>query len=226
MRAAMRWIRRHWIIVSGAAVAVAALVVVAAVWITAPQRPTSYAAGTKKAPAVLGETFRQLDDQGAPWRWGALAQVAEVLPLADGYTGRCYAAVGWVETTRAGYATASADDLAMTVAYYADGALLATGDAAAACRADDFISAAETRGYAPLQSVTENDLPLPQFYTVTYIVDDVNPDFVTFGSAATDLLTDAPADVSVYRFHEQTDYSEGPDRILYDGIFFGGRPGR
>jgi len=227
MRNAMKWIRRHWMIVAGS-VAVIAVGVAAIVVVNSNRPPTGYAAGTVKEPGTLGETFRQADDQGVPWRWGALTSVVEVLPPNDGNTGRCYISVGWIETTRAGFANVSSADRSLVVSYYNNGALIPTGDAASACDIGDFLTKAEDRGFTDLESITETAHPLPQFYTVTYFSEDVRPDYVALTPTPAEMLRDLPASASVYWFIEEPVYFLPTDitRVFYDGDGpFSGRPG-
>ncbi len=221
MRTVMRWIRRSTMRTVAAVLVAAAVVVVAAFGvanriangIAASRPPSGYTAGTVGEPAYLGENFREVTEQGVPWRWGALTRVAELAPADDGYSGRCYVSVGWIETTKAGYAEHSEDERSLTVAFYADGSLIPTGDASASCSAaNEFVAASLTDAYHPLANVTEADLPLPQFYAVTYIADDVRPDYVLLTPSTPELLADVPSTASVYRFAAATD----PRVDLYD----------
>jgi hypothetical protein len=217
MRALMTWVRRHWMLVAGG-VAVVAAGLSAVVVLTSPDGPpASYGAGSAKDPASLGAPFREFNNQGVPWRWGALSDVAEILPLADGVTeGRCYVTAGWIETTRAGIAEFSTAERDLSVAYYANGKLLKTGDPSAACNTSDLESRAVERRFSKLEQVLNQDGPLPQFYTVAYILEDVNPDLVVLTPHATESLNANGATASVYYFKEQPDFSQRRAARVFD----------
>jgi hypothetical protein len=183
-------------------VAVAAgVVVLIAVAVLAVTRPTSsYAAGSVKEPAEPGEAFRDKDGDGTPWRGGAVDTVAEVPTSAGTSNGRCFVAVGWVETTREGFAAFSSEERALTVSYAVDGEILATGDATAACDAQAIEDAAAARNYETLERILDREAPLPQFVTVTYVTSDAEPDTVVLSTPVADEGGAIPRGASVYLF--------------------------
>lgn len=199
MRGILRWVGAHGIMTAGSAMVVA--VVAVAIVVVINSRPaSSYTAGSVKNPASLGETFRDKDGDGTPWRWGALDEVTEV-PTSPGVSGgRCFVAIGWVETTQDGFAAYSAEERTLTVSYAVDGRTLATGDADAACDAQAIEGAAAARNYETLGRILDREAPLPQFVTVTYVTSDVEPDAVVLSTPVADEGGAIPRGASVYVF--------------------------